>query len=272
MYIPLAKTFALSFVKWNMIPTSTPRFCGFKNFVRLFHTPGFVQALVNTAKMMVEILPFSIILPLASAIFARHLTERADKIYRTLIFFPMIMAPVSLAAIFRWMLHPAGGLVNEFLKVFGAENPVHFLNDPRYALGSIVFVTGLKMMGFFTLLFYNAVANINGEYYEAAAIDGSSFLQRTLYVTLPMISPTLTYNMMLSMLFTASWSFTYVDTLTNGGPLNATMNAYYFMWDKGFRTSSSGLTASSAVLFFLLFGLISLGLNRLGQKISYYDD
>ena len=77
---------------------------------------------------------------------------------------------------------------------------------------------------------------------------------------------------MLSILFASSWSFTYVDTLTQGGPLNSTINAYYFMWDKGFRTSSSGLTSSSAVVFFLGFGLIALVLSHLGQKLSYYDN
>ena len=113
------------------------------------------------------------------------------------------------------------------------EESIHFLNDPKWALGCMIFITGWKMMGFFTLLFYNAVMNIDDSYYQAAALDGATFWQQTVRITLPLLSPTLVFNTMLSILFASSWSFTYVDTLTQGGPLNATINAYYFMWDKG---------------------------------------
>lgn len=272
VYVPLACTFSLSFFKWNMLPDSTPEFCGFDNFIRLFQTPGFTDAVKNTGIMMAGMLPFSIVLPVLAAILAKNISRRASAAYRALIFLPMIMAPVAVSALFRWILHPTGGLLNQLLNALGMQEPVNFLNNPRYALGCIIFITGWKMMGFFTLMFYEAVLNIDGEYYQAAQLDRASFWQQTIYITLPLLSPTLVFNTILSLLFTSSWSFTYVDTLTQGGPLNATLNVYYFMWDKGFRTSSSGLTSSSAVVFFLCFGLIALVLNHFGQKLSYYDN
>lgn len=272
IYYPLLRTFYLSFFNWNMLPTTTPQFCGLDNFAKLLRTPGFSNAVINTLVMMVGLLPFSIVLPVLVSIFAKSITKRASAFYRGMIFVPMILAPVAAAAVFRWILHPAGGLLNQLLERMGVEESISFLNDPRYALGCIIFITGWKMTGFFTLLFYSAVQNIDDGYYQAAAMDGAGFWQQTFRITLPLLSPTLVFNTMLSILFASSWSFTYVDTLTQGGPLNSTINAYYFMWDKGFRTSSSGLTSSSAVVFFLGFGLIALVLSHVGQKLSYYDN
>ena len=272
VYWPLVRTFFLSFYSWNMLPTTDPQFCGLDNFVKLLKTPGFTDAVRNTLIMMVGILPFSVVLPMAAAILAKTISKRASGIFRALIFVPMIMAPVAVAAVFRWILHPVDGLLNQLLAHLGVEESIHFLNDPKWALGCMIFITGWKMMGFFTLLFYNAVMNIDDSYYQAAALDGATFWQQTVRITLPLLSPTLVFNTMLSILFASSWSFTYVDTLTQGGPLNATINAYYFMWDKGFRTSSSGLTSSSAVVFVLAFGIIALVLNHIGQKLSYYDN
>lgn len=272
VYYPLLRTAYLSFFNWNMLPATQPQFCGLDNFVKLFKTPGFAEAVRNTAVMMIGILPFSIVIPTAVAIFAKNASKRASGIYRGLIFVPMMMAPVAVAAIFRWILHPAGGLLNQILQALGAGESIRFLNDPQWALPCIIIITGWKMTGFFTLLFYAAVQQLGDEYYQAAALDGASFWQQTVRITLPLLSPTLVFNTMLSLLFASSWSFTYIDTLTKGGPLNATINAYYFMWDKGFRTSSSGLTSSSAVVFFLAFGAIALLLNHLGQKLSYYDN
>lgn len=272
VYGPLLRTFFLSFFSWNMLPTSEPVFCGLDNFAKLLKTPGFSEAVRNTVIMMIGILPFSVVLPVAAAILAKTISKRASSVFRALIFVPMIMAPVAVAAVFRWILHPVGGLLNQLLEYLGVTESIHFLNDPKWALGCMIFITGWKMMGFFTLLFYNAVMNIDDSYYQAAALDGAGFWQQTARITLPLLSPTLVFNTMLSILFASSWSFTYVDTLTQGGPLNATINAYYFMWDKGFRTSSSGLTSSSAVIFVLAFGIIALVLNHIGQKLSYYDN
>ena len=80
---------------------------------------------------------------------------------------------------FRWILHPAGGLLNQLLERMGVEESISFLNDPRYALGCIIIITGWKMTGFFTLLFYSAVQNIDDGYYQAAAMDGAGSVSYT---------------------------------------------------------------------------------------------
>ena len=127
IYYPLLRTFYLSFFNWNMLPTTTPQFCGLDNFAKLLRTPGFSNAVVNTLVMMVGLLPFSIVLPVLVSIFAKSITKRASAFYRGMIFVPMILAPVAAAAVFRWILHPAGGLLNQLLERMGVEESISFV-------------------------------------------------------------------------------------------------------------------------------------------------
>jgi multiple sugar transport system permease protein len=273
VYRPLVQTFQLSFYEWNLLPTAPQRFVGLGNYTRILQLPEMSQAVGNTLIYMVGLWPLAVLLPMIIAITTDNLGKRARENYRAFIFAPMIMAPVVVAAVWRWILHPTNGIVNNTLDLSIPNfERIRFFTDGSIAIWVIVFITGWKLIGFSTLIFSAALTNINREVNEAAAIDGATRLQITRYITLPLISPTILFMTMLSILFASAWSFTYINILTGGGPAGATTNIYYLLWNYGFRTFAIGWSSAAAMIVFVAFGLIAFGFIRLSNRLAFYDN
>lgn len=273
IYRPLIQTFRLSFFEWNMLPTSPKEYLGLDNYRLLFNLPDMGQALVNTLIYTVGVLPFSLLVPLAIAISTDSVGKRARNLYRALVFVPMIMAPVAVSSVWSWLMNPMGGLVDHVLVSLGiVHDPIRFFSDERWAIWSITFITGWKLIGFSTLIFSAALTGMNKEYIEAAKMDRANRRQIIWHVYLPLLSPTIMFMAMLSTLFASEWSFSYVNVLTQGGPINSTTNIYYLLWTYGFKTFSVGLSSAAAVLVVLGSAAIAWGFMRLSNKLSFYDN
>lgn len=273
VYRPLVETFTLSTKQWNMNPNVEPINVGLDNFRYIFTHPDFLQAVLNTAIYILAMLPFSVIIPMILAIVTNNLSNRAKNIYRALFFLPMIMPPVAISAVWRWLMHPVNGLINSILIKMGLiEEGIRFLSDENMVLFSIVIIAGWKMIGFSTLMFSAGLTGIDKSYYEAASVDGHRRWKQTLSITIPLLSPTIMLMIMMSVLMTAQWTFAYIDVLTQGGPAGASTNVYYLLWTYGFKNFNSGLSAAAAVVFFIGFGLLALLFTRLTRKIAFYDN
>ena len=147
-----------------------------------------------------------------------------------------------------------------------------FLADPDWALWTITFITGWKLMGFATLILSAANASIDPSLIEAARLDGASRWRIVRDVRLPLLSPSILLLVMMVILLGAQWSFAYIHVLTEGGPLGATTNIYYLLWEFGFATLSVGWSSASAVILFLGFGVLAALIFRLKEKVSFHDD
>lgn len=271
IYWPLFDALRLSFYQWNMLPNSPQTFVGWENYTRIFALPKFWQALRNTGVYIAGLLPLAVLIPLAIAIYTHDLRERSRNIYRAIIFVPMIIAPVVSAAVWRWLLDPGYGLVNQMLKGMGLD-PIKFLSDPKIAIWTVIVITGWKLMGFSTLILSAANANINPSLVEAARMDGASKWEIIRDIRLPLLSSTVLFLVVMTILLGAQWSFTYINVLTGGGPLGSTTNIYYLLWDFGFSTMSVGWGSASAVILFLGFGVVAFGLFRLIDRYSFHDN
>lgn len=273
IYRPLLQTIELSFYQWNMLPTAPRTFVGWQNYAQLFALPEMSRALANTAVYMLGILPLSVLLPMTVAILTQEIGKHARTFYRMMIFLPVIIAPVVVAVVWRWILHPTNGILNNTLEALTLiEEPLRFFTDERLAIWTIIFITGWKLVGFSTLIFSAALANINREYIEAARIDGASRWQITRFLLVPLLSPTILFMTMLTLLLASQWSFAYINVLTQGGPLNATTNIYFLLWNYGFRTFSVGWSSAAATVFFLGFSIIALLFIRLSSRFAFYDN
>lgn len=272
-YRPLFQTLKYSFDEWSMVPGTTPVFVGMKNFTHLFHNKDFFPALKNTAFYIIGMIPFSVIVPLLLAVGTGGMEGKAKNIYRTLIFMPMIIAPVAVSTIFQWLFNPGSGLVNNVAQALGIiDESIAFFSDPVIARWSILFISGWKMMGFATLMYSAALTGVDTQYYDSAMLDGAGSVRRFFDFTIPLISPTIMLMLMMSILFSSQWTFTYIDVLTQGGPLSSTTNIYYVMYKYGFSDMNVGLCAAASVLFFILFGIIAILLQRLTNKLAFYDN
>lgn len=270
---PLIQTLMYTFCEWNMLPGTKPTYVGLKNFVGLIHTPDFLQAIKNTFYYILMMIPFSVIIPLIIAAMIQNLGKRSQHFYRVLIFLPMIMPPVATTTIFQWLLHQTNGIVNHVLISLGIlDSGINFFMDEKLARFMIAVIGGWKMIGFATLMYSAAIGNINPEYYEACKMDGSGSIRRFFDITVPLLSPTIMLMMMMSILFSSQWTFTYIDVLTQGGPFGSSTNIYYMIYKYAFGNSNVGISAAASLVFLVIFGIVALILQAISKKLSFYDN
>lgn len=269
VYFPLLESAWLSLFDWNMIPDAEKTFVGLENYERLLSLPEMSRATINTAVYTLGLLPLTVLLPLAVALLTQHLDGRWRNVYRAVIFVPMIMAPVVIAVIWRWLLNADYGLVNLAITSLGFTK-IQFLNNPDWALWAILFMTGWKLIGFSTLVFAAAITQVDRSLAEAARLDGAGEWRIARDITVPLISPSVLFIAMLTVLHGAQWSFAYINVLTKGGPLQSTTNLFYLLYDYGFANFAVGWSTAAGMLLFFGFGIVALLCGRLMTRLAHY--
>ncbi len=270
IYWPIVRTLRLSTVRWNLLPTKPKVPVGMQNYRDVLDLPEMRSAVWNTVKYTVGLVPFSVVIPLAIALLIADLGGRLRGVYRALIFLPVLMAPVVVAVIWRWILHPTQGLLNGWLASVGITGP-SWLGDKATALWTIVGITGWKLIGFSVLIFSAGIAGVNGECLAAAQVDGASRWQTTWRITIPLLSPTIMFMMLLTVLLSAQWTFPLINVLTQGGPLGATNNVYGLLYEFGFRNFNVGFSSAAAVMFFVFFGALALIATKVIDRYTFFD-
>ena len=267
VYRPLAQTAALAFYSWNLLPTAPMVPVGWDNFTRLFTLPEFAESIGRTLVLVLGLLPFTVLVPVAVGLLARRVRGRVAVVYQTLVFAPLLIAPVAGAAVWQWLLDPRSGAINQVL-----GTTTNWLQEPGPAQLVIIAITGWHVLGFAVLVVAAGLAGINDDYAHAAAVDGATRGQITRWITLPMLSPTVVFLVLMTVLLAAQWSFPLIDTLTKGGPAGATTNVYYLLWDYGFHSFDAGLGAAAGMIFFGAFCVIAAGLVWLSEKVAFHDN
>jgi multiple sugar transport system permease protein len=271
VYVPLGRTVQLSFFDWNLLPTSPARPVGLENYGEVLAQPELVGATLNTVLYVLGLLPFTIVLPVLVALAAQRVSARARAFHRAAVFAPYLVAPVATAILWRWLLDPEGGLVNRLLGVVGLE-PVNWLREPGPAFAAILVMVGWQLLGFAVLVVSAGLTGISSDYADAAAVDGATRGQIARKITLPLLSPTLLLMGLLTVLASAQLVFPLINTLTQGGPGDATTNLYYLLYETAFTSFDAGRAAAAGVLFFFGFGVFALGAVALLDRWSVHDD
>ncbi|WP_306356211.1 MULTISPECIES: sugar ABC transporter permease [unclassified Nocardia] len=266
-YQPLAQAFQLSTYSWNLLPSSPMRSVGTANYERLLDLPAFWDSLGRTAVLIAGMLPFTVVLPVLIALASRRVRGRSRTLYHALVFAPFLVAPVAAAAVWRWLLHPGSGFVDQ---VLGTHR--NWAYDATTAHAVIIGITGWQLLGFAVLVVWAGLAGISGDYDEAARVDGASPGQIRRWITLPLLSPTLMFLVLTTVLLSPTLTFPLIDSMTQGGPAQATTNIYYLLWDYAFHSFDAGLSAAAGVLLFLGFGVLAGILVWISEKVAFHDD
>ncbi|RMB79275.1 sugar ABC transporter permease [Rhodococcus sp. SBT000017] len=257
----------LSTYSWNLLPTTPMVPVGADNYRRLLELPAVGDSLWRTAILILGLLPFSIVLPVVIAFATRNVNGRARVVYQSVVFAPFLIAPVAGAAVWQWLLDPGAGIVN---RIIGSDR--NWIQDADTAQFVIIVITGWHFLGFAVLVVSAGMAGVDASYQEAAEMDGASKWQIDRWIVLPLLSPTLVFLALMTVLLSAQWTFPLIDTLTQGGPSRSTTNIYYLLWDYGFRTFDAGLSAAAGIVLFLGFGALAGGLVWLSEKVAFHDD
>lgn len=270
VYWPLLQTIWLSF--WNgNLTKGTTTFAGFQNYLTVLGLPEFQQSVINTLVYIVGLIPLTVVLPMFVAILLSRVRGFMQVLYRSILFIPVIMAPVVVSVIWLWILNPLQGVLNQTLKnLFGITN-TNWLTDSSTAIWVIILITAWKVFGFSLILFLAAIVSINREYLEAARSDGASDWSLIRYVIFPLITPTFYFLIIYTALFAGQWVFGTVNVLTQGGPRNTTNSVHYIMYQFGFEFFNIGTASAAAVLLFIFFGIGTLFGVRFTDRKAHYE-
>jgi multiple sugar transport system permease protein len=256
IYGPAMFTAVLSVMDWNL--TTPPNgLVGFDNFVQLFRDPHFGQAVGQTFLYAAALLPFSTVIPMLLAIMLWQRPGRASTIYRSLLFLPVMMAPVAVAVSWRFLLNPLQGLANEAIGRVGLP-PVNWLGNPSTALVVVVLVTAAKVTAFNMLLYSAALSALDRRTIEAARLERASSWEITRFVVAPQLARTTVLLGLLSIVLAGQWTFTNISLLTQGGPDGVTDNIYYTIYTLAFQFFETGPASATAVLILLAFAIGSV--------------
>jgi ABC-type sugar transport system permease subunit len=247
---PVFFSFYLSFQKWNMF-SGDSTFVGLDNYIRMFQSEDFWMVLKNTAFYTFGTIPLNMALSLWVA-YILNKKIIGKKFLRTAFFAPVIISPVAAAVIWRWLYDPNFGLINYGIGFLGFD-PVNWLNDPTAAMFALIIMGVWKTFGINMVLFSAGLQGIPETYYEAADLDGASKWDKFWNITVPLLSPTTFFIMIMSMI-SSFQVFDIVYVLTSGGPLGSTKVLVFYVYEYAFKFFEMGYaSAISYFLFAVLF-------------------
>ncbi len=235
--IPALTAVWLTFTDWNLI--RPPRYVGFDNFVRLWSDKLFWQSLKVTTLYTMASVPLGLVLALLLALLI-NTKVRGIAFFRTVYYLPSIVPAVASAVLWAWIFNTEFGLFNAVLRTFGVPR-VAWLQDPTYALWALIMMS-LWALGGAMIIYLAGLQGIPKTFYEAAEIDGAGRLRQLLNVTLPLLSPVIFFNLIMSIIGTFQ-VFTAGFLITDGGPQNATLFYVLYLYRNGFQYLDMGYSA-----------------------------
>jgi multiple sugar transport system permease protein len=264
---PAASVVVLSFTDWQF-GMKTFDFIGFANYVEMFADHVFRTSIINTLIYVSLVVTISVLLGLSIAMLIES-RRSFRQFWRTIYFLPVTATLVAMALVFEYILHPAFGPLNEFLRLFGVEG-TNWLQNRSTALWALCGIGIWQTVGFNMVLFMAGLTAIPTDLYDAAAVDGADGTwDRFRIVIWPLLGPTTMFVVIISCIRSFQ-VFDTVQVLTQGGPNYATEVLLYTMYSEGFAYFRSGYAAALTVIF-LLFVLILTWIQRVGieKKIHY---
>jgi multiple sugar transport system permease protein len=261
---PVFFSFYLSFQKWNMF-SGDSTFVGLDNYMRMFQSAEFWQVLKNTAIYSFGTIPLN----MAFSLWIAYLLNKkiiGKKFLRTAFFAPVIISPVAAAVIWRWLYDPNFGLINYSIGFLGID-PINWLNEPTAAMFALIIMGVWKTFGINMVLFSAGLQGIPETYYEAADLDGASKWAKFWHITVPLLSPTTFFIMIMSMI-SSFQVFDIVYVLTSGGPLGSTKVLVFYVYEYAFKFFEMGYaSAISYFLFAVLFVLTMVQVRYMKSKV-----
>jgi ABC-type sugar transport system permease subunit len=258
---PLFYSLRLSFYKWDFIGPA-PEFVGTRNFERLFTSEQFWQVLRNTIFFSVGTVVLIIIFALALAMLL-DLKLRGIAFFRALYFVPHLTPMVAIATLWLFMYDPDDGLINALLGLVGIEGP-QWLVSTTWAMPALILMKAWKAVGYYTVLFLAGLQAIPVDLYDAAKVDGATMWQRTRFLTLPLLSPTTLFVVVISVIGSFQ-DFDQVYVMTRGGPVNSTSVLVYYLYEQAFQLYKVGIGSAVAVVLLALlmfFTVLQLRISR----------
>lgn len=251
--IPVVMSFYYSLTNYDGI--RPPEFVGLRNYMNLIFQKEFWNALWNTVCYTLGVVPFGTLLALIIAVMLNQ-KIKGIGVYRTAFFIPVIVSTVSVSMIWQWMYNQDYGLINALLEKLGLPQP-GWLSTKELAMISVIIMSIWKGLGFNIVILLAGIQGISPSLYEAAEIDGAGAFRKFRNITVPLVRPTVTFVLILS-LINAFQAFDQFYIMTKGGPAKATEVVVYLIYMNAFHFFKQGYASAIAYVLFIIIFILSI--------------
>lgn len=263
---PMIASLVLAFTDYDLL--SPPTFVGLANVGKAFLVdPLVIHALKITTTYAVTSIPLSILIGLALAMLL-NTKVWGLSLYRTIFYLPAVVSGVAVALLWRWLFNPDFGLLNYLLSLVGITGPA-WLADPRWALPALV-IMSLWHVGGGIVIYLAGLQGIPTDLYEAAQVDGATWWSRTRFVTVPMMTPVIFFQLVMGII-QALQVFTQAYIMTQGGPQDATRFYMLYLYENAFQFYKMGYAATLAWILFVYILVLTLLVVRSSAAWVYYE-
>lgn len=268
VFVPIVTSFTLSLNRTAPFG-GTMRYVGLENYTRLLQDPDYWNSVRVSLIFTLGTVPTGIILAVILAIALSYPVRRLSWLHRLLIFIPVVISSAVTGVLFRWLYNPVVGYINYALSVVGIDGP-NWLASKDWALLAVMLAVVWNQLGFNVIIALAGVQNIDNSYYEASKVDGASVWQRIWNVTIPLLSPTLFFLLVINVIYSLQ-VFGQIHVLTLGGPGQATNTMVYSIFHDAFvGTPQRGYASAQAYLLALMIIAMSFfQFKGLGGKVHY---
>ncbi len=262
---PIIASIAYSFMDYNIL--QPPQWVGLSNYSALFHDELFWRSLFNTLYYVILSVPLGLIIGLAIALML-NADIKGIAVYRTLYYIPSIVPIVAGSILWSWMFNPNFGILTNIVEFFGLGAP-GWLSDPAWAKPSLILMS-LWGAGGGMIIYLAGLKNIPKTYYEAAEIDGAGAIHRFVHITLPMLSPTLFFQLIMGLIGSFQ-VFTQAFVMTNGGPNDSTLFYVLYLYNNAFRFWKMGYASALAWVLFAIIMILTWLNFKVSKHWVHYD-
>lgn len=261
--IPVICSFGLSFTKWDLL--NPIRFVGLDNYKEIFSEALFFKIFWNTVVFAISTSVLGVIIPLILACILNS-KIRGSEFYKTAYFLPFITPMIVIGVVWEWIFDPNIGLLNHILHLH-----INWLYDTHFAMPALIIVSVWKLIGYNMVIFLSSLSGISQSMFEAAKIDGATPFQTFKNVTIPLLSPSIFFVVII----TAISSFQVFDLIylmTQGGPLDSTNVLVYAIYKNAFEYFNVGKASAIAYVLFFIILALTLVQWSLRKKLVYNED
>lgn len=261
--IPVICSFGLSFTKWDLL--NPIRFVGLDNYKEIFSEALFFKIFWNTVVFAISTSVLGVIIPLILACILNS-KIRGSEFYKTAYFLPFITPMIVIGVVWEWIFDPNIGLLNHILHLH-----INWLYDTHFAMPALIIVSVWKLIGYNMVIFLSSLSGISQSMFEAAKIDGATPFQTFKNVTIPLLSPSIFFVVII----TAISSFQVFDLIylmTQGGPLDSTNVLVYAIYKNAFEYFNVGKASAIAYVLFFIILILTLVQWSLRKKLVYNED
>lgn len=264
VYYCIIDTVVVSFTDWDGM-TELFHFVALKNYIKMFKDHVFWTSVVNNLIFFVGTVFIQALLGFVLAVLLKKKLP-GSNVFKAIYFMPIAMATSIITAIFRIIMDPTNGALNQFLRAIHLNGfAVNWLGDPKIALVSVIIVNIFQWMGFSMITYYAGLMSLPDDVYEAAKIDGAGFWRTTFSVTLPMLKGTTNVLIILGIVGSLK-TFDIVKLLTGGGPGRSTTVMNTYLYEKAFKDFNAGGAASIGVAILIIAMVMSFLQVKFGKE------